>query len=69
VDILKEVNYLTLYFDDNFYDNKKYYQNIIKYIEENNIGVTGDFYEIYEMTRVSSDGEVKSLAKIEILIK
>ncbi len=66
---LKEGNYLTFYFDDNFYDNKKYYENIIKYIEENNIEVIGNFYEIYEMTRVSRDGEVKSLAKIEILIK
>ena len=66
---LKEGNYLTFYFDDNFYDNKKYYKKVIKYIKENNIEVIGDFYEIYEITRVSSDGEVKSLAKIEILIK
>ena len=52
-----------------FMITKKYYKNIIEYIKENNIEVIGDFYEIYEMTRVSSDGEVKSLAKIEILIK
>ncbi len=66
---LKEGNYLTFYFDDNFYDNKKYYYNVIDYIKNNNIDVVGEFYEIYEMTRVSSDGEVKSLAKIEILLK
>lgn len=61
--------YATLYFDDNFYDNKKYYDKLINYINENNIKTIGDFYEIYEITRVSNDGEEKSLAKIEILIE
>ena len=39
------------------------------YIEENNIEVLGDFYEIYIITRVGSDGSEKSLGKIQILIK
>lgn len=35
--------YATLYFDDNFYDNKKYYDKLINYINENNIKTIGDF--------------------------
>ncbi|MGL5327635.1 MAG: MerR family transcriptional regulator [Peptostreptococcaceae bacterium] len=65
---LKEGNYLTYYFDDNFYDNKKYYDEVISYIKDNKINVVGEFYEIHKMTRVSKDGQEKSLAKIEILI-
>ena len=41
----------------------------MNYIEENNIEILGDFYEIYIITRVSSDGVEKSLGKIQILIK
>ncbi|MGL5693405.1 MAG: MerR family transcriptional regulator, partial [Peptostreptococcaceae bacterium] len=66
---LKEGNYITFYFDDNFYDNKKYYDEVTEYIKSNNINVLGEFYEIHKMTRVSKDGQEKSLAKIEILIK
>lgn len=67
--ILPKGNYITFYFDDNFYDNKKYYSKVIEYINSNNLNIIGDFYEIHEMTRVSKDGEAKSLAKIEILLK
>ena len=38
-------------------------------IEDNNIEAIGDFYEIYIITRVGSDGTEKSLGKIQILIK
>lgn len=66
--VLPAGNYATVYFDDDFYDNKKYYDILVKYINENNLNVIGDFYEIYDITRVGNDGEEKSLAKIEILI-
>lgn len=67
--VLQPGTYATVYFDDDFYDNKKYYDILIKYINENNLKVIGDFYEIYNITRVGNDGEEKSLAKIEILIE
>lgn len=62
-------NYLTMYFEDDFYNTKKYYEEIIKYIKENNIEVIGDFHEIYIMTRANPEGEIMALAKIEILLK
>ncbi|MGL6107085.1 MerR family transcriptional regulator [Romboutsia sp.] len=61
--------YLTMYFEDNFYNTKKYYNEMIKYIKENNIKVEGDFHEIYIMTRANPDGEIMALAQIEILLK
>ncbi|WP_195938914.1 MerR family transcriptional regulator [Romboutsia sp. 1001713B170131_170501_G6] len=67
--ILPKGNYLTMYFDDTFYDIKKYYNLITNYIKENNIKVIGDFHEIYIITRANSSGEIKALAQIEILIE
>lgn len=61
-------NYLTMYFEDDLYNTKKYYDKIITYIKDNNIEIADDFYEIYIMTRASSDGEIMALAKIEILL-
>ena len=66
--LLKSGYYATIYFDDDFYDNKKYYDMLINYIKDNNLKVKGDFYEIYDITRVGNDGKEKSLSKIEILI-
>ena len=67
--ILPRGKYLTLNFDDDYNDTRKYYDIIMNYIEENNIEVLGDFYEIYIITRVGTDGMEKSLGKIQILIK
>lgn len=55
-----------MYFDDTYRDSGKYYEEIIKYLKENNIKIIGDFHEIYIMTRVGSDGKEKSLGQIEI---
>ena len=66
---LAKGKYLTLNFDDDYKDTRKYYDIIKNYIEENDINVLGDFYEIYTITRVSSDGMERSLGKIQILIK
>ena len=67
--ILPEGKYLTLNFDDDYNDTKKYYDIIMKYINDNAIETLGDFCEIYIITRVSSNGMEKSLGKIQIHIK
>lgn len=67
--VLPKGKYLTLNFDDDYNHTRKYYDIIMKYIEENNIDVLGDFYEIYIITRVGSDGKEKSLGRIQMLIK
>ncbi|MCC3862907.1 MerR family transcriptional regulator [Terrisporobacter petrolearius] len=66
---MEKGNYLTMYFDDTYRDSGKYYDVIMKYIENNNIKTIGDFNEIYIMTRVGNDGKEKSLGQIEILIE
>ncbi|CUO00238.1 MULTISPECIES: MerR family transcriptional regulator [Clostridium] len=64
--IIPKGKYLTINFDDDYKDTKKYYTKIMNYIRENNIKVKGDFYEIYAMTRVGNDGREKSLGKLQI---
>ena len=61
--------YITLNFDDDYKDTSKYYKKVMYYVDKNNIEVIGDFYEIYIMTRVGSDGKEKSLGQIQILKK
>ena len=67
--ILPRGKYLTLNFDDDYNDTRKYYDIIMEFIEKNNIQILGDFYETYIITRISSNGMEKSLGKIQILIK
>ena len=67
--ILPAGRYLTLNFDDDYNDTKKYYNIMMDFIDKNNIKVLGDFYEIYIITRVGTDGSEKSLGKIQILIE
>lgn len=64
---LPKGEYITLNFDDDYKDTSKYYKKIIEYIDKNNIEVSGDFYEIYIMTRVGNDGKERSLGQIQIL--
>lgn len=64
----KEGEYLTINFDDDYKDTSKYYKKILQYIDEHNINVTEDFYEIYVMTRVGTEGKEKSLGQIQIRI-
>lgn len=66
--IFPKGKYLTMYFDDTFYNTKKYYDIFTQYIKDNNIYVVGDFHEIYVMTRANQNGEIKALAQIEILL-
>ncbi|WP_319001564.1 MerR family transcriptional regulator [Clostridium sp. CS001] len=66
---LEAGEYITLNFDDDYNDTSKYYKSLTDYIDRNNIEVSGDFYEVYIMTRVSNDGTEKSLGQIQILKK
>lgn len=69
ITVLKPGRYLTLNFDDDHKEPKKYYDRILSYIESNNLQVIGDFYEIYVITRRTNDKKEKSLGKIQILLK
>lgn len=64
---LPKGEYLTLNFDDDYKDTSKYYKKLMKYIEANDIKVSGDIYEIYIMTRVGNNGKERSLGQIQIL--
>ncbi|MBU3146277.1 MerR family transcriptional regulator [Clostridium sp. CF012] len=66
---LPKGEYITLNFDDDYNDTSKYYKSLIEYIDRKNIEVSGDFYEVYIMTRVSNDGTERSLGQIQILKK
>lgn len=58
--------YLTMYFDDSSIDNRKYYNEMIAFINENNIEVEGDFLESAIFLRVNKDGIENTLSKLEI---
>lgn len=66
--IIPEGKYITINFDDDYKDTRKYYSRIMRHIIENNIKVKGDFYEIYAITRVGNNGKEKSLGKLQIAI-
>ncbi|MGL6174633.1 MAG: MerR family transcriptional regulator [Cellulosilyticaceae bacterium] len=65
---LKEGQYLTINFDDDYTDTSQYYRALVDYIESKDIKVVGDCYEIYVMTRAGVDQKEKSLGQIQILI-
>ena len=67
--IIPKGKYITINFDDDYKGTRKYYNQIMKYISDNNLEVIGDFYEIYAMTRVGNDGKEKSLGKLQISLK
>ena len=67
--IMPEGKYLTINFDDDYNDTSLYYSKMMKFIKDNKIEVDGNFYEMYIMTRVGSDGREKSLGKVEIKIR
>lgn len=66
---LPEGNYLTMYIGDSSFDNRKYYEKIIKFAKDNNIEVTGDFIETEIIARVDKYGRGNNLAKIELMCK
>lgn len=64
---LPEGEYITIYFEGKWFESKDYYDEIIKYINENNIKVKGDFHELYIFPQVDEDGEERTLTQLEIL--
>lgn len=65
---LKEGQYVTINFDDDYKDTSKYYRKLMSYIEENDIKVAEECYEIYVMTRAGIDHKEKSLGQIQVMI-
>lgn len=61
--------YLTMYFEDSSLDNRVYYNQMIRFIEENQLEVVGDFIETAIVLRVNKGGQERTLAKLEILCK
>lgn len=66
---MPEGTYLTMYLDNSSFDNRKYYHEMIKYIQDNNMEVLGDFIETEIIARVTKDGVGNNLSKIELLIQ
>lgn len=61
--------YLSLYYDDNYTDNFKYYKKVLEFADENNIDTEGNFYEFSIMPKIDKDGREKSLVQLIIKIK
>ena len=67
--VIPKGDYITIFFDDNWSNMKKYYDKMIEYINKNNLRVEGDFYEVWAMPRVDSNGKEKTFGYIEILTR
>lgn len=67
--ILPEGIYLTMYIDDSSFDNRRYYSKMLKYAEDHNIQVVGDFIETEIIARVDKEGRGSNLARIELLCR
>ncbi|NRY67607.1 DNA-binding transcriptional MerR regulator [Clostridium beijerinckii] len=67
--VLPEGEYITIYFEGGCFENKKYYNKIIDYINKNNIKISGDFHEVYILPQVNEDGKENTLMKLEIMKK
>ncbi|AQS10233.1 multidrug-efflux transporter 1 regulator [Clostridium saccharobutylicum] len=64
---LPEGEYLTVYFEGKWFECNEHYNQIIKYINENNIKVNGDFHEIYIFPKMNESGIENTLTQLEIL--
>lgn len=67
--VLPEGEYITVYFEGGCFENKKYYNEIIDYVNNNDIKIIGDFHEVYILPQVNEDGKENTLMKLEIMIK
>ena len=67
--ILPKGKYLTMYYDDGYKNNLKYYKKMLKYIKENNIETIGNFNEFSILSRVNVNEVEKSIIQLEIQIK
>ena len=67
--ILPKGKYLTMYYDDGYRNNLKYYKKMLNYIEKNNIEIVGDFNEFSILSRINTNEAEKSIIQLEIKIK
>ena len=67
--ILPRGNYLTMYYDDGYKNNLRYYKMMLDYINKNNIETIGDFNEFSILSRVNTKEAEKSIIQLEIQIK
>ena len=65
---LEAGTYVTLSFNDNHKNTRKYYDQIQAYIEKHHLIISGDFYESYVMTVADEQGQYHSLGKLQILV-
>lgn len=68
-EVIPKGKYLSIYYDDYYADNFKYYKRILNYAKENMIEVEGDFYEFYIIPKIDREGKEKSLIQLSIKIK
>ncbi|WP_294373286.1 helix-turn-helix domain-containing protein [uncultured Clostridium sp.] len=64
---MPEGTYLTMYITNNSFDNRTYYNKMIKFAKDNNIQVAGDFIETDIIARVDKEGMGNNLSKIELM--
>lgn len=67
--VLPKGTYMTMYVDDSSFDNRRYYSQMMKFAEEHDIQVIGDFIETEIIARVNKEGRGNNLARIELLCK
>lgn len=67
--VLSKGKYLTMYYDDSYKNNFKYYKMMLDYIKKNNIETLSNFNEFSILSRISSNEEEKSIIQLEIMIK
>ncbi|EKY26371.1 MerR family transcriptional regulator [Clostridium celatum] len=67
--VLPKGKYLTMYYDDGYKNNLKYYQKMLDYIEKNNIETVGNFNEFSILSRINAKEAEKSIIQLEIQIK
>ena len=67
--ILEKGKYLTMYYDDSYKNNLKYYKMMLDHINKYNIEPIGNFNEFSILSRVNSKDDEKSIIQLEIKIK
>ena len=67
--ILPKGKYLTMYYDDGYKNNLKYYKKMLNYINKNNIETIGNFNEFSILSRINNNEVEKSIIQLEIKIK
>lgn len=66
-EILPEGYYVSIIFDDNSYNKKKYYKELTDYIKNNNIKVSGDFSETWIIPMLDENHKEITLVQLDIM--